>query len=357
MGGDINRLLAARGIDPNKVPTAPKPRPAALQKTYYLIPSLGGLTLNKINSGIPLGRTDVLGGFLGIDPNDTLVAGQALTLTNFPTDYYPSSAEWIGYQKLVGLLPIGVSGNYFAKPEYANKSLSQLNGQFNSILGRSDVLANFLGISEYYIIPGYQGFGTSGFPSAYIPTSSEWIGFTKVFAQGSPVQPKPPAENPDPVLVQGLPEPVGEIPPESPPEAPGDAPEESTPPTEQPPAGEGGADFNEIKAILGRVEGKIDDVLTKVSGILGTPPVTAPPASSATGGIFINSEPTRAAIYINGQFQFDYTPSNQTYQIKPGKYQLRITKKGYNPYNEEVTIVENETKIIEAILDPLEIIT
>lgn len=354
MGGDINKLLAARGIDPNKPPEVAVPRPAELKKTYYLIPSLGGLSLNQINSGIPLGRTDVLGNFLGIDPNTKLTAGQALPLPDFPTSYYPSSSEWIGYKKLVGLTPIGNPGNYFLKPEYANKSLRQINDQFNQILGRSDVLAPFLGISEYYVIPGYQGFSTSGFPPAYIPTSSEWVGFTKVFQQGSPSQPKLPTEAPAGEAAPGLPAPVGAIPPETPPEVPGEAPEGEAPPTAQPPAGEGGADFPQIISKLDLILADTRGILAKISMVAGQPPTTAPSASVATGGLFVNSVPSRAAIYINGQFQYDYTPSNQTYQIKPGKYTLRLTKKGYKPHEQEVTIVKDETKIIEATFEALE---
>lgn len=353
MQGDINKLLAARGIDPNKPPKVAVRRPAALKKTYYLIPSLGGLSLNQINSGIPLGRTDVLGNFLNVDPNQKLTAGMPLPLPDFPTNYYPDSAEWLGYKKLVGLTPIGISGNWFLKPEYVNKSLKQINDEFGNILGRSDVIAPFLGISEFYIIPGYQGFSDSGFPDSYKPTSSEWVGFTRVFQQGSPSQPLQPTDAPDVVVIPGLPEPTLPSPPESPPEAPGDAPDEAGEPTEPTPAGEGGLNFTEIKTILARMEGKLDDINTKIAQVPGGTTTTTPPAEVATGGIFINSIPTRAGIYIGGQFQYDYTPSNQTYQIKPGKYNLRLTKKGYKPFEQEVTIVENTTTVINAEMELL----
>ena len=352
-GGDINKLLAARGIDPNAPPPVKVARPAELKKTYYLIPSLGGLTLNQINSGIPLGRTDVLGGYLGVDPNTKLVAGQALSLTNFPTNYYPDSTEWIGYKKLVGLEPIGNPGNWFLKPQYANQSLRDINNNNSSILGRADVIANFLGVSEYYVIPGYQGFSTSGFPASYIPTSSEWVGFNKVFQQGAPTQPKAPTPAPAEEEAPIIPQPTLIIQPEPPPEVPGEPENTETPPTEPTPAGEGGVDFSEVNAKLDTIITKIAEVLAKLALSPGTAPSTPPPAETASGGLFVNSIPTRAGIYINGQFQYDYTPSNSTYQIKPGVYKLAVKKKGYKIWEQDIEIVKDETDFVSATLEAI----
>lgn len=186
----------------SQVPAVEQPRPEELKKKYFLIPSLAGLSLNQINAGVPLGRVDVLSGFLGLSPDTKLTAGQEFNIMNFPTSYFPSSSEWEGFKKLVGLTPIGNAGDYFLLPQYAGKSLNQINQENNSILGRADVIASFFGIPQDYIIPGYQGFSISGFPAAYIPNSSEWQGFIKVFQKGSPSQPKPPEEIPQaPVII------------------------------------------------------------------------------------------------------------------------------------------------------------
>jgi len=356
-GGNLAELKVARGDSP----AGPvKPRPEELKKVYYLINALGGLSLNQINTGVSLGRTDILGGFLGIDPNTPLVAGQAFSMTNFPTDYFPDSGEWIGFKKLVGLTPIGNSGDWYLKPAYANKSLFRIHNDNNFILGSSNVIAAFLGIPEDYVIPAYQGFSTSGFPASYIPNSGEWQGFIKVFQQGAPVQTKAPT--PEPVV----PEPVVTYEPVETPGAeagafdgagglpPGD--QGTTEPPTEPPAttgGEGGTDFTSVIA-------KLDQIIAAIAAIAGAiatggagTPTTTPPAEEATGGIFITSVPDRASIYIDGAFQYDYTPSNFTYKIAPGAHIVAVRKRGYQPNEQNVNIVANQELMIKIDLQPL----
>lgn len=343
MKGDINLLLKARGIDPDAPVKKAVVRDAALNKKYYLIDALGGLSLEKINSGgIALGRVDVLAGFLGIDQKTALPAGYEFNLAGFPAEYYPDSSEWRGFRKMVGLDPIGVPGDYFIRPQDANKSLNEIRGEYNMSF-RPDVLANFLGISEYMKIPGYQGFGTSGFPPEYMKDSSEWVAFNTIFKQTPPQQTKSPAETGYAQTVE-MPPSETEIPPETIPDVPGQAPEtvEETP-TEQPPAGEGGATLDQINAKCDTIITKIDNLATKVTQAPEQKPAPAPPAEEATGGIFIISTPARASIYLNGTFQYDYTPSNFTYQIKPGSHEVMLKLKGYKIYREVVTIEANKT--------------
>lgn len=328
---DLNLLRIARGESPAG---SAEIRPAELERTYYLIPAFDGLSLQQISSGIPLGRVDVLAGFLGLDQNAPLLGGQALNVSNFPSDYFPDSSEWLGFKKLAGLTPVGTPGDYFIKPEWANKSLSEINQQGGNI-GRSDVLANFLGISEYYKIPPYQGFGIQGFPSSYIPTSSEWLGFLKVFWQTAPTQPTAPVDNP--------PEPAPEVINTNPPDV-----------------GEGLTPADTISTNnallteqLALILLKLNTILTKLSTGTSATPVQPPDAETATGGVFVNSNPSRAAIYLDDSFQYDYTPSNFTYQIAPGVHTLKLKKTGFQIYEEEVTIEEGLTKSVNVTLTPI----
>lgn len=352
-GGDLAKLRIARGESPSGTTAV---RPKELEKIYYLIPAFNGLSLIQISSGIPLGRVDILAGFLGIDQNTKLLGGQALNLINFPTDYFPNSSEWLGFKKLVGLTPVGTPGNYYIKPELAGKDLNTINKEGGSTF-RSDVMATFLAISEYYKIPAYQGFGTGGFPAQYIPNSSEWQGFIKIFTQTAPIQTKPPIDVP----LEPLPEVIYTNPPDTgegltPVEIP---PIEEIPPVEIPPVEEIIPDVvppveniipeGSIALILSKLDQILDKITTGIAPIL-TP---VPPAEEATGGLFVNSTPARAAIYLNDTFQFDYTPSNSTYQMARGVYRLRLKKTGYKPFEQDVTIEEGLTSNVNAQLEAL----
>lgn len=171
-----------------------KARPAALNKTYFLIPAFDKLSLKQISAGIPLGRPDILSNFLGIDENTPLRGGMALNVSGFPTNYYPSSGEWLGFRKLVGLDKVGVDGDWFILPQYAGMSLTDIQNS-GVPFGRADILAGFLGIPQDYKIPGFQGFGIQGFPVNYWPNSGEAETFRRIFSQTAPAQTKEPVTN------------------------------------------------------------------------------------------------------------------------------------------------------------------
>lgn len=185
-GGDLNKLKIARGLaDEGKKKTV-KSRPAALKKIYQLNPQFDQMSLKEIaGGGILTGRVDVLANFLGIQENERLRGGQELSLSGFPTDYYPDSSEWLDFLRLTAKGKIGKAGDYYIKPEYAGLSLRDIAGKGVAV-GRTDVLATFLGISENMKIPGDQGFGTQAFPNSYIPNSSEWEGFNRIFTTTRP---------------------------------------------------------------------------------------------------------------------------------------------------------------------------
>lgn len=181
-----------------------KARPAALQKIYILNPAYGNLSLKQISEGgIPLGRVDILAGFLGIPEDQKLQPGQELSMSGFPTDYYPSSSEWQAVLRLTAKGAVGKVGDYYIKPEYAGLNLHQIQDKGVAV-GRPDILAGFLGISDTMPIPGNQGFGTQGFPNIYDTGSGEVQGFFNLFTKTPPV----PAET----AVETITPPAEEIP-------------------------------------------------------------------------------------------------------------------------------------------------
>lgn len=331
-GGDLNKLKIARGESPGGTEEL---RPPELEKTYYLIPALDQLSLNQIASGIPLGRADILAGFLNLDPNTKLISGQALNAAGFPTSYFPDSGEWQGFKKLVGLTPIGTPGSYYVKPQYAGKSLNEIRNEAN-LAFRPDILASFLAVSEFYKIPAYQTFGTQGFPSSYVPNSGEYQGFLAIFTTTPPTQPNAPTTNPE----EPAPEVINTNPPDT---GEGLTPEETPTPTPTIPEG-----------TTALILSKLDQILAKLEGQGGQGEVPAPPAEEASGGLFVSSSPTRAAIYLDGAFQFDYTPSNFTYQVSPGKHALRLKKTGYKTWEQEVEIAPDIITNIEATLEQIQ---
>lgn len=185
-GGDIEKLKIARGwVDPNKKKIVKK-RPPALKKTYSLNPHWGGLTLQQISqSGIALGRVDILSGFLGIPQDQKLQSGQLFKLDAFPTDYYPDSSEWRGFLVLTSKGTIGRAGGYYIKPEYAGMNLSDIRSKYD-LSFRTDILGEWLGIGDKVVIYADDGFGTQGFPNINDVTSSEVSSFFKLFTTMPP---------------------------------------------------------------------------------------------------------------------------------------------------------------------------
>jgi hypothetical protein len=104
--------------------------------------------------------------------------------------------------------PVSVLGDetiYHIKPEYAGESLVKINDETNHLLGRTDILAGFLGLEQNSPIPEGQGISAANFPRSYIPDSTEWKGFKAVFTDQQQVYPAP-----NVVLQVTSPEPVKE---------------------------------------------------------------------------------------------------------------------------------------------------
>lgn len=281
-GGDLTKLLVSRGVPLEEVKKKVTARPKALKKLYPVNPAFVGLTLNKINSaGIPLGRTDVLSNFLGFGPDSPILPGQLLDPSGFPSEYYPISSEWKGFLHLTSKTPPGIPGGWYILPEYDGLNLQQIGEKAGGI-GRTDVLAGFLGISQDMPISKYKGFGTLGFHPSYIPNSSEWSGFNKVFTQNAP-----PAVQSE-----------------------GEEPAENIPNVPQ----------------------------VRITNL--GPSIT------------VKSTPPRAKFYIDGLYFKDLTPANKPYLVAKGKHTVRIEKTGYNDYEAEYDVGEDEQLEVNITLTP-----
>jgi len=182
-------------------------------------------------------------------------------------------------------------------------------------------------------------------------TGGAWIGdngnarSVKVEAPAPPALPTPPpspapAPVPTPTPVP-TPAPAPETTPPPPPEP---TPEVTPKPeTTPPPADGGGFDLSPVLARLDGIKAQIQALDAKISAVPGAPAPVAPPAESATAFFTIDSVPKKASIYLDGQFQFDYTPANLLYRIAPGQHQVMLRKKGYETFIENFELVKGET--------------
>jgi hypothetical protein len=93
------------------------------------------------------------------------VQGNAVTtqlVVGQPIEYYSSDVK------------------YYIKPEYAGKSIEQINNSKDYVLGRADILAGFLGVKVDSPLEASQVYTANKFPKAYVPNSSEWKGFLEI---------------------------------------------------------------------------------------------------------------------------------------------------------------------------------
>lgn len=276
-GGDLNKLLIARGITTGTAPPAPTA---------------------PVNLGIP--------GQLELDT--------AKAMANFgkklPGVYIKLVGEWIYATKgIPDFYPIG-------KSHFADN-----NGTMFAALG------------GYIAVPcdgnNYEGYGQdrrySGdeFKSAGGNVSSVRV-----------IEPPPPTPTP---TVPTLPTPTVPIPPQPPPYVP------EQPPTIPVITGEGGVDFTQIMAKLESILQKVDQVLVKLGQ---APAPTVPEAEIPTApytSININSVPTRASVYLDGEFLHDYTPLNIPYPTAAGSHVIEIRKTGYNTIKGTIEVPTGQT--------------
>ena len=104
---------------------------------------------------------------------------------------------------------------------------------------------------------------------------------------------------------------------------------------------------------------KLDLIISKLDELLARPTTTAPPsemepppASQQTAFLFIETTPRRASIYIDGQWQADYTPSNSPHKLAPGAHTIRLKKRGYKDYTETIDLEAFETRNLAIELQP-----
>jgi hypothetical protein len=67
----------------------------------------------------------------------------------------------------------------------------------------------------------------------------------------------------------------------------------------------------------------------------------------ATGLLSVTSKPKSASVFINGQL---YTATDDTINLSPGKYQVKIIKDGYQPWSKNVEIQKEMVVQTEATL-------
>ena len=82
---------------------------------------------------------------------------------------------------------LGDTTKYYIKPEYAGMNLVKISDTNNHILGRTDILAGFLGIDQNWQIPAGFSLTLAKFPTTYVPDSTEYKGFFQVFTTLAPV--------------------------------------------------------------------------------------------------------------------------------------------------------------------------
>ena len=124
-----------------------------------------------------------------------------------------------------------------------------------------------------------------------------------------------------------------------------------TTPPESPPPSTTTTDLTPVTNKLDQISSKLDQVLAKLGTGGTTTSIPAPPAESATGLIFISSTPDRASIYIDGQFRYDYTPSNSPAQAAIGSHVVTLKKKGYKTYSQTVEVAAQDTIFVDATLE------
>ena len=72
------------------------------------------------------------------------------------------------------------------------------------------------------------------------------------------------------------------------------------------------------------------------------------------GAIKVTSTPSNAEVYLDGTDTGETTPCTLK-NISPGDYTVKVTKKGYADYEETVTVEENKTVNVSAVLVELEL--
>jgi len=61
-------------------------------------------------------------------------------------------------------------------------------------------------------------------------------------------------------------------------------------------------------------------------------------AEQDSGYLHVTSQPTNAMIYVDGAYTSSRTPTSKLLKFEPGVYGLALTKRGYNMYEDRMTI-------------------
>ncbi len=73
------------------------------------------------------------------------------------------------------------------------------------------------------------------------------------------------------------------------------------------------------------------------------------PQLSGTGLLVTNSTPNGAQVFLNGHLT---TATDNTINLFPGEYQVRIVKEGYFPWEKKIKVTQEEVSKVDALLFP-----
>jgi hypothetical protein len=259
------------------------------------------------NSG---NRVNTNNGFKGwysiLDTSKISIDSLPTTTTTTPTTTTDTNSTPAPTSSIVN--PVGT---YYVKPQYAGQTLQQ-DRDTTGINGNAQVLASFLGISATTPILGTQAFSSFGALNLNDAGSGETQLFNAVFWTTAPTTTTPTTTP---------------------------ATTTTTPAT----TGEGGATLAQVSAKCDSILAQISQVLAKI-GTSSTAGATTPQATgTATGTLFVTTNPDHASPYIDGAFSGDYTPFNMPFELYVGQHTLSIKKKGYKTINETITIVSGQS--------------
>lgn len=102
-------------------------------------------------------------------------------------------------------------------------------------------------------------------------------------------------------------------------------------------------DYEEYSREIEIVSGWNKDIYAKL--------ISTQPKLPACGSLKVNSSPDRAGVFLDDTFK-GITPLTLN-ELKPGTYQLTLTKKDYQDYHKKVTIISSQVNSLSLDLEPI----
>lgn len=102
-------------------------------------------------------------------------------------------------------------------------------------------------------------------------------------------------------------------------------------------------DYEEYSSVIEVVGGQTSNIEVKL--------VSTQPKPPACGSLKVNSSPDRAEVFLDDTFK-GITPLTLN-ELKPGTYQLTLTKEDYQDYHKKVTIISSQVNSLSLDLEPI----